>query len=245
MGRSPGSPRAKRSAMPRLLFVLFLFSLQGNAQWLSVGVTGGVPVSPESATYGSATIRLNPSSSDQGSVVEFQAPNDFYQKPYAVGPTVEISLPWHLSLEAGMLYERFHQDVSVGITPSSGSMVNFGYITSVAANAFSFLLLAKYNFAHHRIKPFIEAGATLRHLGTFTGEGIQLDFYLHPSATAFQFDPGKAVDVAVAAGAGFRYRVGIVDVVPEIRYLHWTSQYEQPVQNQAMVMLTVTFPTTR
>jgi hypothetical protein len=39
--------------------------------------------------------------------------------------------------------------------------------------------------------------------------------------------------------------VAVVDVVPEIRYLHWTSQYEQPVQNQAMVMLTVTFPTTR
>jgi hypothetical protein len=231
--------------MARLLLVLFIFSLKGNAQWLSVGVTGGVPVSPQSATYGSATIRLNSSSSDQGSVVEFQAPNDFYQKPFAVGPMVEISLPWRLSLEVGMLYERFHRDVSEGIMPSNGSLANFGYITSVAANAFSFPLLAKYNFAHRRIKPFIEAGATLRHLGNFTGEGIQLDFFLHPSTTTFQFDPGKAVDVAVTAGAGFRYRVAVVDVVPEIRYLHWTAQYEQPVQNQAMLMLTLTFPAAR
>ena len=131
--------------MPRLLFVLFVFSLTGNSQWLSVRVTGGVPVAPQSATYGFATIRLNPSSSDQGtSDVMYQAPNDFYQKPYAVGPTVEISLHWHLSLEAGMLYGRFHRDLSEGITPSRGGGVNFGYITSVAANALSFPLLASF-----------------------------------------------------------------------------------------------------
>ena len=135
--------------------------------------------------------------------------------------------------------------MSEGITPSRGGGVNFGFITSVAANAFSFPLLARYNFTHHRIKPFIEAGATLRHLDTFNGEGIQLDFYLHPSSTAFRFDPGKAVDVAVTVGAGFRYRVAFVDLVPEIRYLHWTAQYEQPVQNQATLMLTVAFPARR
>jgi hypothetical protein len=129
-----GSSLTSRSAMPRLLFVLLVFSVNGNSQWLSLGVTGGVPVSPQSAAYGPATIRFNPSSSGQGtSDVTFQAPNDFYQKPYAVGPTVEISLPWHLSLEAGMLYERFHQDVSEGITPSTGGGVNFGFIASVAA----------------------------------------------------------------------------------------------------------------
>jgi hypothetical protein len=232
-----------RCAVTRLLFFLVVFSLQGNSQWLSVGVTGGVPVSPHSATYSSAIILVNPSSSDQAtSDVTLQAPNDFYQKPYAVGPTVEINLPWRFSLQEGMLYERFHQDVSEGITPSREGGVNFGFITSVAANAFSFPLLARYNFARHRIKPFIEAGATLRHLGTFTGEGIQLDFHLHPNSTAFQFDPGKAVDVAVTGGVGFRYRVAIVDVVPEIRILHWTAQYEQPAQNQAMLTLTFTFP---
>src|ERR1017187_294042 len=97
-----GNPGATGLPVRRLLFFLFVFSLQGNAQWLSIGVTGGVPVSPQSANYRSATIDLNPSSSNQGtSDVTFLAPNDFYQKPYAVGPTVEVNLPWHLSLEAG------------------------------------------------------------------------------------------------------------------------------------------------
>lgn len=229
----------------RLLFVLLAVSLNGAAQWLSVGVTGGVPVSPHSAVYGPATVEIAPSSSTQGPVGTFQAPNDFYQKPYAVGPAVEINLPWNFSFEAGMLYERFHQDVSEGITPIRGGGADFGYLTSVAANAFAFPLLAKYNFGRRRIKPFIEAGATLRHLGAFNGEGIQLDFYLHPNAAAFRFDPGKPVDVAVTAGAGIRYRVAMLDIVPGIRYLHWTSPYYQPVRNQAMLTVTVAFPAKR
>jgi len=232
--------------MTRLFLVLFVFSLNCNSQWLSVGVTGGVPVSPQSATYRPATIQLNPSPSNQAAYdVTFQAPNDFYQKPYAVGPTVEFALPWRVSLEAGMLYERFHQDMSEGITPNKGGAVDFGYVTSVAANAFSFPLLARYNLGHRRIRPFVEGGATLRHLGVFTGEGLQLDFYLHATGTAFRFDPGKAVDIAITAGAGFRYRVAGVDVVPEIRYLHWRYPYEQPVQDQAMLTLTVAFPAAR
>jgi hypothetical protein len=145
-----------------------------------------------------------------------------------------------------MLYERFHQDVSEGIAPSKGSnYVNFGYVTGVAANAFAFPLLAKYTFGRRRFKPFVEAGATLRHLGEFSGEGLQLDNYLHASPAAFRFDPGKPVDVALTAGAGLCYRVATVDVLPEIRYLHWTAQYEQPAQNQAMLTLTIAFPARR
>jgi hypothetical protein len=225
--------------MRRLPFLLLAFTFSSNSQWLSVGVTGGVPVSPHSAIYSPASVEISPSSSNTGSIAMFQAPNDFYQKPYLVGPTVEIHFPWNFSLEAGMLYERFHRDMSEGITPIRGtSSADFGYVTSVAANAFAFPLLAKYSFKRLGLSPFIEAGATLRHLGILKGEGIQLDIALHPDAVAFQFDPEKPLDVAVTGGVGLRYRLGTVDLIPEIRYLHWTSVYEQPVQNQATLMLT-------
>lgn len=244
-GRS-GLLRAGWASVPRCLLVLFAFSLNAVAQWLTLGVTGGVPVSPHSATFRAAVIDLNPSSSNSGiNDVMFQSPNDLYQKPYAVGPTVDVNLPWKFSLQGGMLYERFHRDMSAGITPFKGGGVDFGYITSTAANAFLFPLLAKYTFDRHRFRPFVAAGATLRHLGAFTGQGLQLDFFLHASPAEFRFDPGKALDVAVTAGGGFRYRIGPFDVVPEIRFLHWTAPYEQPVQNQAMLMLTVAFPAGR
>lgn len=232
--------------MTRLSLVLCAFSLNASSQWLSFGVTGGVPISPHSATYPPATIDLRPSSEQPADVISFEAPNDFYQKPYAVGPTLDVNLPWNISLEAGMLYERLHREVSAGLTPVKGTgSANFGYVSSVAGNAFLFPLLAKYNVGHRRIKPFVEAGATLRHLSALTGQGIQLDFFLHPTATTFQFAPGKELDVAVTTGAGFRYRVAMLDVVPEIRYLHWTAQFQQPVQNQAMLMITVAFPSRR
>ena len=208
-----------------------------------------MPFSPHSAAYQSSTILLNATSSNlPGNDVTVQAPNDFYQKPYAVGPTVEISLPWNFSLAAGMLYERFHQDVSQ--SAGDKSVYSFGYASgatlgssaSVSANAFAFPLLAKYIFGHRRIKPYIEAGVTLRPLNNFSGEGYQADGYSHPVATVFEFDPGKAIDVAVTAGLGVRYRIGMVDVVPEIRVLHWTAVYEQPVPDQTMLMLTLAFP---
>ncbi len=200
---------------------------------MSISVTGAVPISPHSATYPEAQIGTNPS---------IRAKNDLYSKPYAVGAQAEFFLPFSVSLEAGVLYQRFHQDMSAGITPIRGGSVNFGYSQSLAANAFLFPLLAKYSFGTKRLRPFVDAGATLRHLDTFVGQGIQLDFYLHPSPAKFQFDPQKSVDVAITAGVGVRYRFAIFDIAPEIRYLHWTAAYEQPVQDQALLMVTISFP---
>lgn len=144
-----------RFPMTRLLLALCALSLNASSQWLSLGVTGGIPVSPHTATYPPATITLRPSSNEPASAIFFQAPNDYCQKPYAVGPTLDVNLPWNISLEAGMLYERFHREVSEGITPSKGTAsVNFGYVSSVAGNAFLFPLFAKYNRGHRRIKLF-------------------------------------------------------------------------------------------
>ncbi len=69
--------------MVRLILVLLAFSLSANSQWVSVGVSGGVPVSPHSAIYQPQTLLLNPTSSNlAANDVTVQAPNDFYQKPY-------------------------------------------------------------------------------------------------------------------------------------------------------------------
>jgi hypothetical protein len=204
--------------------ILLLLPLAATAQWLSIGVTGGVPVSPHSQT--------NPSVPN--------GPNDFYQKPYAVGPSAGFRLPWHLSIEAGMLYERFHRDSSEGITPIKGTgSTNFGFTQTLAANAWLFPLLVRYRIGRH---PFVEAGTTLRHLGVFSGQGIQYDFYLHPNPASFTFDPDKALDVALTAGAGLHFPVWRLNLAPEIRYLHWTAAYQQPAQDQAMLMLTISYP---
>jgi hypothetical protein len=210
--------------------LLLLLPVTATAQWVTAGVTGGVPLSPETQTFAPSV---------NGS-------NDLYQKPYSVGPTATFYLPWNLSVQAGMLYERFHMDSSEGITPIKGGGANFGFAQSLAANAYAFPLLFQFNLGRGRsLSPFVEAGTTLRHLQTFTGQGIQYDFYLHPNPMSFTFNPDKALDVAITAGAGIRWHVSVFDVSPEVRYLHWTAPYEQPAQDQAMLMLTVSFPARR
>jgi hypothetical protein len=157
-----------------------------------------------------------------------------------VGPTVAAQLPWRVLIEAGMLYQRFHKDVSHGAVPlPGGSVTDFGQYFGASANGWLFPLQVKYTFRGRKLLPFVSAGATLRHLGAFDGAGIQLDYYLQAQPASFHIESGRALDVADTVGAGVRWRAGIFDVSPEIRFLHWTSAYYQPAQNQAMLMLTV------
>src|SRR6185503_16476925 len=89
--------------MLRLISLLFcLIGYVAPAQPISFGVTGGVPISPHSQSYGQECPGIPPTC----------GPNNFLMRPYAIGPTVEVHLPWSLSIQAGALYERFHMDIT-------------------------------------------------------------------------------------------------------------------------------------
>jgi len=206
------------------------------AQPVSVGVMGGAPVSPHSQNYGEGCF-------DRGPLI--CGPNDFFVKPYAVGPTVAVNLPWGISAEAGFLYQRFHKDLDEGLTAPHGGVVNFGQKYSVSANGWLFPFLLEYRLGRRKIAPFVKAGATLRHLGPFDGQAIELDFYLQPQPASIHIAGGRGLDAAITAGAGLRWRISAIEISPEIRFLHWTSAYDQPAQNQAMLMLGLSFPARR
>ena len=54
--------------------------------------------------------------------------------------------------------------------------------------------------------------------------------------------PGENLKIAITAGAGIRMPVSLIDLSVEVRFLHWTNSYYNPVQNQAMVAVSATFP---
>src|SRR5262249_46998571 len=140
------------------------------AQPLAFGVKAGAPISPESQS--DPHIPFLCVRSAAGPIC---GGNDFFAKPYAIWPTVEAFLPWKFSVEADILYRRFHKDISEGLKVQSGvGVVSFGRRGGVAADAWLFPLLLKYSFAYHTLEPFATAGATLRHLGSFTGQGLHL-----------------------------------------------------------------------
>ena len=208
----------------------------GLAQRVSVGVTAGVPISPVSQELPRACLFQSGVGCGR---------NDFEMKPYAIGATGDVGIAWGISVETGFLYERFHRDYSAGLIAYRGGGVNFGQQYGVSANGWLFPFLLKYTFMRKKLAPFVVAGATLRHLGSFEGKGIQLDFYLQPYPEALDFPSGRDLDAAITAGAGVRWRTRIVDVMPEIRFLRWTSVHNQPAQNQAMLVLGLMFPIRR
>ena len=143
------------------------------------------------------------------------------------------------------MYQRFHRDISLPLTIGRAGYIQYGQRTGVSANGWLFPLQLRYTAGHKRLRPFINAGATLRHLGTFEGDGLRLDFGIPApvvQSSHFHIESGRDLDVAVTAGAGVLWRMSILDIAPEIRFLHWTSTYYQPVQNQAMLVLSITFP---
>ena len=83
----------------RPIFAFLLFPAAALAQWLSAGVTGGVPISPQSSQLGTGYF-----------VNGAPGPNDLILKPYVFGGTVQVKLLWELSAVADFQYERIHQD---------------------------------------------------------------------------------------------------------------------------------------
>src|SRR5579872_858171 len=104
----------------RLWIVLCLLPSVGTAQLVSFGVIGGAPISPDSQNGPRPVECGNP-------LFALICGNNYFgAKPYAVGPFVEVFLPFKFSVEADVLYRRFHKDVSDGpLVVSYASLATF------------------------------------------------------------------------------------------------------------------------
>lgn len=111
-------------------------------------------------------------------------------------------------------------------------------IASALENAFLFPLLVRYNPPLGRVRGFVEAGATLEYRGAYSGRALV--YQGTPTPLQIPYSLGaQPLYVAVTTGVGLRLRVGMVDLVPEVRIDHWTAVYDQPAQNEVMIALTV------
>jgi hypothetical protein len=172
---------------------LFVFSAASFSQSLgpvSIGVKAGIPI-----TDSFYNTTLSP-----GQNLYSNSQN------YILGPSVELRLPYRLSVEFDALYRPLTFGTSTA-TIANGSPVLSR--TSTQLSTWEFPVLFKYHFAsEHYIKPYVEAGPSFR-----TGAN-QLSYL---SGTG------------VTAGVGADFKVPIVRLSPEIRYTHWSSDGTQTI----------------
>ena len=134
--------------------VLCLVATSADAQLLSVGVKGGIPLND-------AFLFTSLGTSPPGAVVTRES---YFAKTkrYVVGPTVQVHLPLRLALEFNVLYRRLNYDRSSYYrTPSSGERF---VITHNVANKWEFPLLMKYRLSGASVRPFVAVGVSVNRI---------------------------------------------------------------------------------
>lgn len=169
------------------------------------GVEAGVPLTQMFSTY-SITALDHP--------VRYTPYSDAVPR-YQVGVYAAFHLTHHWGFEIDGLYRRgefaFEQ-------PS------YQFYEHTNFNAWEFPLMFQYRFGEGHARPFIEAGASLRHIA-----GVQTTFY--DTAGYQNFGAANTSDVlrnwstwGGAAGFGVAFREGPIELRPQIRYTRWWNQ---------------------
>src|SRR5437763_5660165 len=82
------------------------------------------------------------------------------------GPTIELHLPYRLSIEVDALYHSRTQTDTFGTRlgdPASDGGTPFLFASRTRTKAWEFPILIKYRFLNGPIRPFVSAGASLTH----------------------------------------------------------------------------------
>ena len=187
-------------------FLLVCAAATMAAQPISIGVKAGVPI-----TDAFETLRGN------------QAAYSTNTHRYLVGPTIQLNLPAHFSIEVDGLYKRLGYQYD-----QSGPVV----ATRTVANSWEFPVLGKFAILPGPVRPFVDAGASFRHISgvhqvrhAINAAGQVFDTTID-NATEFN----KRNDVGFVFGGGVEFKLAWVRIAPEIRYTRWGSEnFRDPV----------------
>ena len=183
--------------MLRIVFLLtFLATGQCWAQRFGFGIKGGV--------------RLT------GDIDSYFATSE--SRRYAIGPMVDIGLPLGFGVEVDALYRR------TGFRTGNGGFWG-SFQDDYRANTWEFPLLLKYRLGLPLVKPYVEAGYSLRHIaGSYTGSGYNVDIPTGaqvPFTTHGEWNPD--VSHGIVTGGGVEFGAPHLHIAPEVRYTRWNN----------------------
>ncbi len=208
--------------MSKVTLAFLLLSGSAFSQPVSFGVKAGVPI-----TDAFETVQGN-----QGSYFT-------NTKRYLVGPTIQFNLPARFSIEFDALYRRLGYQYEQPFP-------NTVYAKTVA-NSWEFPMLVKWAILPGPVRPFIDGGASIRHISGLrqfrsvaNAAGVEIN-----NATEFN----KRNDIGFVFGGGVEFKVGVLRISPELRYTRWGSEnFRDPInsllrtnRNQGDFMIGLTF----
>jgi hypothetical protein len=190
-----------------------------SAQFISVGVMGGVPLTPA----------FNANSNGSPPPFALGASYEGAQQrtlPYIVGPTVQIHLWRGLFGEADFLYSHgVYNYESIEYSPDSGSTLDQ---QKHAVNTWETSLLAKYRpLRSHRLSPFVAGGVSFRYDNDREVQLLlgSIEYFSPPfvgqapvGPTTLSTKPG----LTIAGGAELHTLYTRFSL--EIRYTRWANQ---------------------
>lgn len=214
--------------MSRTLAALFSCWTFLPGQWLSVGIKCGLPI-----TATSDAVREE---------WRYGAQTHFQMKRYALGPIVEIGLPFALRLQAEALFRHARQDLFFGPAPNA-MLDQEGRRMSIQEVP----LLLKRFWSARRLRPFAVAGSTLRRIEDFNIDFIRIPTFpgFPATRTRFSVSSGEPIRYGLTAGGGLSWRLGPAFVEPEVRYTHWTARHWMTTTEQVDFLLGLRFPVWR
>jgi len=183
--------------MKKTITVMFVGAACLFAQPIGLGIKGGVPLTDLFATSGNPPNSVVNTSTDR----------------FIVGPMIELRLPAGFAIEGDALYSRANFSSAPLTAGSVASSV-------VDSNSWEFPIVLKKKFGGANaiaasVKPYIEGGASFRHLSGISS----LPSYL----TGNQNGSVDTNNTGFVFGGGVEIKVLFLRIAPEIRFTRWGS----------------------
>ena len=134
---------------------------------------------------------------------------------YEFGAGAEFHLPYHLRFEVDGLYKRggFNSFNAYGNGAYRPTNFNWWEVPGVF----------KYNIAVGHFRPFVDFGASMRHIST-----IRQTTYSAATPAGAILDNAAEIhnrnSVGAVAGFGITFKKGPFELTPEARYTRWANQ---------------------
>jgi len=183
---------------------------------VTLGLKVGIPVTDMFSTSNTGTASILSGTGLSGFTGIPGSNYSSHTPRYILGASAEFHMPLHLRLEVDALYKRGGYNNSIAI--GSGT----AYLPT-SLNWWEVPALFKYNIAMGHFRPFIDFGASLRHISTITQTAF-IPGNFQGVMSNNSGDLHNRNSVGAVAGFGITFKKGPFELTPEARYTRWANQ---------------------